>query len=223
MSTLEYHLAELAIAKAKDDPRRVMPALPAQFGSILDLGCGAGQTLIACELKPEVFACGADIDEAALRYGRQLGQQTSGEIHFVRAGGEALPFAAQTFEVVISRVAIPYMHIPTALAEIARVLKPGGHVWFTLHPFALTRKWLWGALRGGNLKGVIYQSYALLNGLLLHGCGKQLRFPLNRARCESFQTARGITRALQAAGFARVQTELNEQIFVVKAVRQGSQ
>ena len=90
MSTLEYHLAELAIAKAKDDPRRVMPALPAQFGSILDLGCGAGQTLIACELPPEVFACGADIDEEALQYGRQI----SGQIHFVRAGGEALPFGA---------------------------------------------------------------------------------------------------------------------------------
>lgn len=216
MSTLEYHLAELAIAKAKDDPRRVMPALPAQFGSILDLGCGAGQTLLACELQPEVFACGADIDEEALRYGRQM----NGKIHFVRAGGEALPFAAQTFEVVISRVAIPYMHIPTALGEIARVLKPGGHIWFTLHPLALVRKWLWSALRNGKLKSVIYQSYTLLNGLLLHWFGNQVRFPLNRARCESFQTERGITRALQAAGFTRVQTELNGQFFVVKAVRQ---
>ena len=219
MSTLEYHLAELAIAKAKDDPRRVMPALPDNFGSILDLGCGAGQTLIACDLRPEVFACGADIDEEALRYGRQLGQQANNQIHFVRAGGEALPFAAQTFDVVISRVAIPYMHIPTAMHEIARVLKPGGHVWFTLHPVALVQKWLWQALRKGNLKSVIYQSYTLANGLLLHWLGKQVRFPLNRARCESFQTKRSITRALQAAGFTRVQAELNEQFFVVKAMK----
>lgn len=216
MSTLEYHLGELAIAKSKNDPRRVMPTLPAKFDSILDLGCGAGQTLIGCDLSPQVFACGADIDEEALRCGRQLSTQ----IHFVRAGGEALPFAAQTFDVVISRVAIPYMHIPTALAEIARVLKPGGHIWFTLHSSALTRKWLWNALRSGNVKGVIYQSYAVLNGLLLHWFGNQIRFPLNRARCESFQTTRGITRALQTAGFVRVQTELNEQFFVVTAVRQ---
>jgi ubiquinone/menaquinone biosynthesis C-methylase UbiE len=219
MSTLEYHLAELAIAKAKDDPRRVMPTLPDNFGSILDLGCGAGQTLIACDLQPGVFACGADIDEEALRYGHQLRQQASNPINFVRAGGEALPFAAQTFDVVISRVAIPYMHIPTALDEIARVLKPGGHVWFTLHPIALVWKWLWNALRKGNLKGVIYQSYTLMNGLLLHCFGKQVRFPLNRARCESFQTERSITRAMQAAGFTRVETQLNDQIFVVRAVK----
>jgi ubiquinone/menaquinone biosynthesis C-methylase UbiE len=215
MSTLEYHLAELSIARSKDDPRKAMPVLPAQFRSILDLGCGAGQTLLACDLNPEVFVCGVDIDEEPLQYGKRLRP----DFHLVCAGGEALPFAAQTFEVVISRVAIPYMHIPTAMNEIARVLKPGGHVWFTLHPLALVRKWLWSAFRKGNLKGVIYQSYTLVNGVLLHWFGKQVRFPLNRARCESFQTERGITRAMRAAGFTHVETQSNGQIFVVKAVK----
>ncbi len=215
MSTLEYHLAELAIARSKDDPRKALPVLPAQFRSILDLGCGAGQTLLACALNSDALVCGVDIDEEPLQYGKRL----RSDFNLVRALGEQLPFAEQTFDVVISRVAIPYMHIPTAMDEIARVLKPGGHVWFTLHPLALVRKWLWGALRNGNLKGVIYQSYTLVNGLLLHCFGKQVRFPLNRARCESFQTERGITRAMQGAGFTRVQTELHEQIFVVKAVK----
>lgn len=219
MNTLEYHLAELAIAKAKSDPRRVMPTLPNDFGSILDLGCGAGQTLIACDLPPEVFACGADVDQEALQYGHELKLQASTPIHFVRAGGEALPFAAQSFDVVISRVAIPYMHIPTAMDEIARVLKPGGHVWFTLHSRALVWKWLSNALRKRNVKGVIYQSYTLLNGLLLHCFGKQVRSPLNRERCESFQTQRSITRAMHAAGFTRVETQLNTRFFVVTAVK----
>lgn len=215
MSTLEYHLAELAIARSKDDPRKAMPVLPEQFRSILDLGCGAGQTLLACDLNADVFVCGVDIDEEPLQYGKQMRP----DFHLVCAGGEQLPFAEQTFDVVISRVAIPYMHIPTAMHEIARVLKPGGHVWFTLHPIALVQKWLWQAVRNGNLKGVIYQSYTLLNGLLLHCVGKQVRFPLNRARCESFQTARSITRAMQAAGFTRVETQLNDQFFVVRAVK----
>lgn len=215
MSTLEYHLAELAIARSKDDPRKVMPVLPDQFRSILDLGCGAGQTLLACDLNSDVFVCGVDIDEEPLQYGKRMRP----DFHLVRAVGEQLPFAEQTFDVVISRVAIPYMHIPTAMDEIARVLKPGGHVWFTLHPIALVRKWLWNALCNGNLKGAIYQSYTLANGLLLHWFGKQVRFPLNRARCESFQTERSITRAMQAAGFTRVETQLSDQIFVVKAVK----
>jgi ubiquinone/menaquinone biosynthesis C-methylase UbiE len=48
--------------------------------------------------------------------------------------------------VVISRVALPYMHIPMALAEIARVVKSGGHVWLTLHPFAMTREQILSAV-----------------------------------------------------------------------------
>ena len=215
MSTLEYHLAELAIARTKSDPRRVMPDLPADFDSILDLGCGAGQTLIACGLKPGILACGVDVDEEALRYGSQIAP----EINFARAGGEALPFSDQIFDVVISRVALPYMHIPTALSEVARVLKPGGHVWFTLHSSTLVWQWLFKALRNGNWKSVIYLSYVLLNGVLLHWTGQQLRFPLNRARCESFQTVSSIQRALEAAGFARVQTDYSPQVFVVKAVK----
>jgi SAM-dependent methyltransferase len=215
MSTLEYHLEELAIARTQSDPRHVMPELPAEFDSILDLGCGAGQTLIACALQPGVLACGVDIDEEALRYGSRLAP----EINFVRAGGEALPFADQTFAVVISRVALPYMHIPTALREMARVLKPGGHLWFTLHSGALVRRWLMNALRNGNWKNAIYLGYVLLNGGLLHWLGQQLYFPFSPARCESFQTVGGIQRALAAAGFARVQTDYSPQVFIVKAVK----
>jgi SAM-dependent methyltransferase len=215
VSTIEYHLAELAIAKTKDHPRRVMPELPEEFGSILDVGCGAGQTLLACDLKPGTLACGVDIDEEALRYGRRLTQ----EIQFACASGEALPFAAQTFDVVISRVAIPYMHIPTALQEIARVMRPGGQVWFTLHSCRLVRQWLFKALQKGHWKSVLYYSYVLVNGGLLHWFGAQVRFPLNRARCESFQTTASIQRALERAGFARVQTKHSPQFFVVKAVK----
>lgn len=215
MSTLNYHLEELAIAQTKDDPRRVAPKLPARFRSILDLGCGAGQTLLTCGLAENVFACGIDIDEEPLRYGRQAAPQ----LHFVRATGETLPFAERTFDVVISRVALPYMHIPTALAEIARVLTPGGHVWFTLHPLSLVSRWWWRALQQGNLKSVIYFSYVIANGIWLHAFGTQTRFPLNRARCESFQSVRSITQALQAAGFKNIETELKEQFFVVSAVK----
>jgi SAM-dependent methyltransferase len=84
MSALAYHLSELEIARSANDPRRTMPVLPDPFRSILDLGCGAGQTLIACDLGPEVLACGVDVDEEALKLGRQWSQQ----ICFVRAQGD---------------------------------------------------------------------------------------------------------------------------------------
>jgi ubiquinone/menaquinone biosynthesis C-methylase UbiE len=215
MSTLEYHLTGLEIAAAAGDPRKILPKLPPDLRSILDLGCGAGQTLMACKLAPEVFICGVDVDEEPLR----LGKTTNQHFHLVCAVGEELPFAAATFDMVISRVALPYMHIPSALAEIARVVRPGGRVWFTLHPLALTRKWLLDGLREANLKKIVYLAYAHVNGWLLHFSGRQFRYPLKRERCESFQSVKGITRALHSAGFKEVKTELTERFFVVTAVK----
>ena len=37
-----YHLMELDIARSPDDPRRVMPVMPATCRRVLDVGCDAG-------------------------------------------------------------------------------------------------------------------------------------------------------------------------------------
>src|SRR5262245_7954626 len=132
MSEIAYHVGELEVARTLNDPRRVMPTLPDQYQSILDVGCGAGQILIACDLEPGIFACGVDLDEEALALGRRMSEN----ILFVCAQGERLPFNDHSFDIVISRVALPHMHIPSALHEIARVLRPGGYVWFTLYPLS---------------------------------------------------------------------------------------
>lgn len=216
MSEIEYHLGELEIARTPDDPRRIMPALPDSFDSILDLGCGIGQTLIMCELKPGAFACGVDVDAAALAYGKKL----SPHIRFVCAQGESLPFPDHSFEVVISRVALPYMHIPSVLQEIERILTPSGYVWFALHPFTMLRDDAINAIRSGNLKSFVYVVYVLINGICFHLTGRQFRYPLNRAKCESFQTTGGISKAMDRAGFERVRAERGRS-FVVSAVKRA--
>jgi len=213
MNEIEYHLGELKIARTPGDPRRVMPVLPDSFGSILDLGCGIGQTLISCGLKPETFACGVDINEESLAFGKRA----SPHICFVCASGERLPFHDGSFEVVISRVSLPLMHIPGALQEIARVLKPGGCVWFTLHPFNVQREKIIAAIRSKDLKSFIYQVYIVINGICFHLTGRQFRFPFKQKRCESFQTIGGITRAMRQAGFELVRVE-HGNFFVVTAV-----
>ena len=55
-----YHLRELAIANDPSDPRRNMPHLEETDRRILDVGCGAGQTLIASAPVAEVLAVGVD-------------------------------------------------------------------------------------------------------------------------------------------------------------------
>ena len=62
--------------------------------------------------------------------------------HFAQASGDRLPFLSQSFDFVAARVGLPYTHIPTALAEMGRVLKPGGLLWLTHHPFSRAAKWL---------------------------------------------------------------------------------
>jgi ubiquinone/menaquinone biosynthesis C-methylase UbiE len=219
MSTVQYHLEELAIAKSQTDLRKALPELPSRFASILDIGCGAGQTLLACNLAPDVLACGIDIDAEAVAFGQKMDRENGGQLNLSCAVGEALPFADASFEVVISRVAVPYMHIPTAVTEISRVLTTGGQLWLTLHPFQMVFAFLQRAIKSGNVKSMVYFSYALLNGLAFHCFGKLWRFPLNQQRCESFQTASAMKRALRQAGFAQVEMEQAPNRFAIKAIK----
>ena len=215
MEDIAYHLGELAIARDVGDPRRSVPTLPDRFHSILDLGCGIGQTLMCVPLPPGAIACGVDTDAASLQFGSRLSSQP---VHFICARGEQLPFADRAFDVVIARVSLPYMDIPRVLWEIARIVKPGGHVWFALHPFHLVRDALRRAVREKDPRGVLFQTYTLLNGLALHVAGRLVRFPLGRRRCESFQTVGGMTRAMRRAGFESVHAH-SDRLFVVTATR----
>jgi len=216
MSELAYHLLELKIARERDDPRRVAPVLSDPYASVLDIGCGAGQTLITSKLNSTTFSCGVDIDQEALALGAQLSRR----IAFVRASGERLPFSDCSFEVVISRVSLPYMRLPVALREIVRVLKPGGQVWFAMHPISMPFRDVARSLKERNGKNLAHQLYVIVNGLLFHFTGRQFRSPFNRAKCESFQTARGIVRAMRAAGFDQVRVERG-RFLVVTASKQG--
>lgn len=216
MSTIPYHLEELQIARTPGDPRHLRPVLPERFARLLDLGCGIGQNLLDCALPPGALACGVDVDAEALAYGYRLAPQ----LGLVCARGERLPFAAHSFDVVVARVSLPFMHLPSALSEIARVVKPDGYVWFTLHPWAMLQARLRESLHTRNLQDLVYSIYILVNGLCFHLTGRQFRFPLNRQRCESFQTIGGMTRALQRVGFEQIHIEA-DRFFIVTASKRN--
>ncbi len=210
-SPLEYHLEELKLAQDAADSRRILPEIPPEARSVLDVGCGAGQTLVACH-REGCRAVGVEFDFAALQLGRQLQVPA----HLAQASGERLPFAAASFDFLFSRVALPYMNIPVALAEMARVMQPGGRIWLTLHPLAML-SWSY-ALR--DPRRMVFEIYRLCNTAALHFTGKQFHYPLRRSRMESYQTGQGIRRALKRAGFEEIEIRQATH-FVVKARRAG--
>lgn len=198
-----YHLLELEIAKNPADPRHIIPDPGAPGDKILDIGCGAGQTLIAAF--PGCVTYGIDLDMDALRLGMELTQK----VRFVCGSAEHLPFRDGTFDRVISRVALPYTEVLTSLREIRRVLRSGGKVWMILHSLPLM--WtLWQA----ESTPWSHRIYVLFNSILFHCV--QRTFP-KRGRRESCQTNYGIRRALERAGFEHVMIAQTKH-FLVTAV-----
>jgi len=201
MDSAEYHRLELSIAADPNDKRRVIPRVEARHRCILDVGCGAGQTLIGCNLAEDVFAVGLDTDDSAIALGKQL----TTAIHFVIGEGAALPFTDGSFDLVICRVALPYMHVARALSEMSRVSVAGGDLWLVLHPLSMTVRELGANIARLQLKAGLYRTWVLVNGLALHALGRQWRWPAGSRGYETCQTNKGMTRALRAAGFDQIQ------------------
>lgn len=211
-SSVDYHLRELEAARDRNDPRHCLPDIGAGEKDVLDIGCGIGQLFAALGREDAAHrSVGIDIDQAALAYGRR---RFPG-LGLVRARAEMLPFATDSFDLVVSRVSLPYTDLPRALDEIARVLRPGCRAWLSLHPVARTWHELFDALRSARAKDVLFRLFVLLNGSLLHLSGRVLPFPRN-GRFESFQTRTGMQRLLARHGFEDIEV-LRGRHFVVTA------
>jgi ubiquinone/menaquinone biosynthesis C-methylase UbiE len=200
-----YHLGELRIAQDPRHPSHILPPPVPPGTRVLDVGCGAGQTLAVAY--PEFETFGVDVDLSAMLFGQG---QIAPSVRFTAGRAEQLPFVDGEFELVIARVSLAYTDIPASLKEIKRVLKPGGKLWITLHTFSVP----WASAKQSNWKGKFFFAYIVLNSLCLHFFGRVGGF---FGRFESFQTERGITRVLKRAGFTGISIEQGRH-FVVTAV-----
>lgn len=94
----------------------------------LDVGCGTGFfSLLLAGLGHR--STGVDVAEAMLVRARQKAEHAGLQVDVQRADAEDLPFADGSFDLVIERHVIWTLPVPSrALAEWARVLRPGGHL-----------------------------------------------------------------------------------------------
>jgi ubiquinone/menaquinone biosynthesis C-methylase UbiE len=109
------HLAPLAAAAlhVSGPPERV-----------LDIGTGTGEgALLLAREFPRASVRGIDISDEMIRSAQgKIGLDPEGRVAFRVADAASLPYGADSFDLVAQ------LNMPPFFAEIARVLRPGGHV-----------------------------------------------------------------------------------------------
>lgn len=99
---------------------------------VLDIGCGTGAlALLVARRVPGARISGFDPDPRALARARRKAARQGAPIRFDQGFADALPYPDASFDRVVSSMMLHHLEPeskPTALAEIHRVLAPGGRL-----------------------------------------------------------------------------------------------
>lgn len=156
---------------------------------VLDVGCSAGQEMLPFIEKTDAFCVGVDIGEKLGVVGKELTKKANCErrVAFARSLGEQLPFAPESFDVVVCRVALPYMNNKRAIAEIARVLRPRGVFLLKIHAPAFYFEMIRQRSKSFSLRQIAYPVICLAGSAWHSLFGKQLQTGFWQGK-EVFQT-----------------------------------
>jgi SAM-dependent methyltransferase len=110
--------------------RLVLPRL--QGHDVLELGCGLGDLLAdmlvagyncqAVEYSAQMAAAARETLRRRVAGAAEMGETVK------QGSTQNLPFASESFDTVVSTFPSEYIHDPATLAEVARVLRPGGRL-----------------------------------------------------------------------------------------------
>jgi len=120
---------------------RDIAAVAAAEGAVLDVGCGPAEVLVRlARLSPTLRLTGVDVDAPMIDRARRKAAKAGVSPTFVVADAASLPFEDASFDLVTSSFAVHHWPDPHAgLAEVMRVVKPGGKViiWDIASPMAM--------------------------------------------------------------------------------------
>ena len=136
---------------------------------VLEVGCGhgGGASYLMRTLRPASYT-GLDLNRAAIAFCRKRHNLLG--VDFVHGDAEKLPFPDQSFDAVINvESSAAYPHFSRFLAEVARVLRPGGHFLYAdLRPRDSVAEWE-AALTGAPMRRL---SHEVINAQVLRGMEK---------------------------------------------------
>ena len=198
-----YIVARENFLRSLNDPSSIRSELD-DVGSLrvdrmLDVGCGVGQALFPFAVSKNALGVGVDLYSSVLSMGREFyGKHLPrARVTFIRANGESLPFAACCFDLVTCGLALPYMRNARAIAEVARVLRPGGVFLLKIHHVRYYLRELRRGLTTGDLLKAVHGARVLTAGTLYHLVRRQLMAPLLN---ETYQTRWLLRRELAKHG-----------------------
>jgi ubiquinone/menaquinone biosynthesis C-methylase UbiE len=93
---------------------------------VLDVGCGTGQTSSYLKQKYDCQVSAIEKHPLMLKKSGNRFKKENLRIHLVEGTAEKIPFASDSFDIVIAESVTVFTSIPKALKEYARVLKPNG-------------------------------------------------------------------------------------------------
>lgn len=152
------HLISLACGSA-DVARQRSRVVPRATGRVLEVGMGPGFNLPFYDRSKVELVWGLEPSEAMRRKGSAAVEATDLEVRLLEVPAEEIPLDDDTVDTVLltyTLCTIP--HWEPALAQMRRVLKPGGLLLFSEHgeaPDASVRAWqrridpVWTKLAGG--------------------------------------------------------------------------
>jgi ubiquinone/menaquinone biosynthesis C-methylase UbiE len=106
---------------------------------ILDVGCGTGEiTARLADFYPQAALVGVDLIEEHLDQARARCAKHDGRVTFRAADAFALPFADASFDLVVCRHVLQAVPRPqAAMAEMVRVLRPGGRLHLLVEDYGM--------------------------------------------------------------------------------------
>ena len=139
--------------------RQRQKVVPGASGRVLEIGIGSGLNLPVYDPARVEMVFGLDPSEEITRIARTAAVEVPFEVEFLNAPAERIPLQDGTVDSVVTTYTLCTIADPLpALAEMARVLRPGGRLLFCEHgaaPDAAVRKWqdrvepVWRPLSGG--------------------------------------------------------------------------
>jgi 2-polyprenyl-3-methyl-5-hydroxy-6-metoxy-1,4-benzoquinol methylase len=118
----------------RDDQQRIQPfaALLGNVSSkrVLEYGCGDGELAVRLA-RSGACVSAFDSSREAVAATRRLAERSGVRLEAVAAAAERLPYADETFDIVLGRGILHLLDVERARAELLRVLKPGGRAVFS--------------------------------------------------------------------------------------------